>query len=278
MAHRAAMEELEQMRSTMEKMEEERAEMIAEVEAQIERALVHMAVDVDVDADDSDYGGSRPSSRMSSRSAPSTYRRPSDSRSRPLRSFSTESTLAESFANGDDMVKTERVTNTVVEEEEPEEDEATKEKRKKRFSALEVDAHDGMNAVDEGISQKSDKIAQKVLQIQRKVSVSLLSELGWNVAHGTLRSSSPPSLPMRSVVRSTAPPARVSYPSPRTGALVVPSRPAGRVGASLTPLLAPAPAARRLSVAAVRRRRLRLPLRAIPKRKSRKRSPRARKS
>lgn len=156
------------MRATMEKMEEERAEMIAEVEAQIERALEHMAVDVD----DSEYGGSRPSSRMSSRSAPSTYRRPSDSRSRPLRSFSTESTLAESFADGDDLVKTERVTSTVVEEEEPEEDAAEREKKKKkRFSAADVDLQqDGMKAVDEGISQKSDKIAQKVLQIQRKVS------------------------------------------------------------------------------------------------------------
>ena len=59
MAHRQALQELEQMRQNMEKMEEERAEMIAEVEAQIERALAHMAVDVE----DSDYGGSRPSSR-----------------------------------------------------------------------------------------------------------------------------------------------------------------------------------------------------------------------
>ena len=180
-AHRAALDELENMRSTMEKMEEERAEMIAEVEAQIERALAHMAVDVD----DSDYGGSRPSSRMSSRSAPSTYRRPSDSRSRPLRSFSTESTLAESFANGDDLVKTERVTNTVVEEEEElEEDAAAKEKKKKRFSAIDADMHhDGMKAVDEGISQKSDKIAQKVLQIQRKVRASIPCSPLRHVAH-----------------------------------------------------------------------------------------------
>ena len=166
------------MRATMEKMEEERAEMIAEVEAQIERALEHMAVDVD----DSDYGGSRPSSRLSTRSAPSTsggggYRFPGDTRTRPLRSFSTESTLAESFAHGDDMIKTERVTGTVMEEEEePESDEREKgmEKKKKRFSAgADVEHHDGMKAVDEGISQKSDKIAQKVLQIQRKVRASI---------------------------------------------------------------------------------------------------------
>ncbi|KAI1797896.1 DENN domain-containing protein [Ganoderma leucocontextum] len=175
-AHRTALEELEDMRTQMERMEEERAEMIAEVEAQIERALVHMAVDVD----DSDYGGSRPSSRLSTRSAPSTsggaHRFAADGRTRPLRSFSTESTLAESFANGDDLIKTERVTGTVMEEEEPESDERVKgtEKKKKRFSAgADVEQHDGMKAVDEGISQKSDKIAQKVLQIQRKLESAL---------------------------------------------------------------------------------------------------------
>ncbi|TBU48319.1 AEX-3 domain-containing protein [Dichomitus squalens] len=173
-AHKAALEELEAMREQMERMEEERAEMIAEVEAQIERALAHMAVDVD----DSDYGGSRPSSRLSTRSAPSAsggaHRRGSDARARPLRSFSTESTLAESFANGDDLIKTERVTGTLVEVDEPESDEHLQvaEKKAKRFSAgAEAEQHDGMKAVDEGISQKSDKIAQKVLQIQRKVRV-----------------------------------------------------------------------------------------------------------
>ncbi|KAI0655095.1 AEX-3 domain-containing protein [Cubamyces menziesii] len=185
MAHRQALQELEQMRQNMEKMEEERAEMIAEVEAQIERALAHMAVDVE----DSDYGGSRPSSRLSSRSAPSTYRRGSDSRSRsrPLRSFSTESTLAESYmGSGGDLrddfaVQPERPTGTVIEEPEAEEAEAAEDidklKKKKRFSAADMGAQqDGMKAVDEGISQKSDKIAQKVLQIQRKLESALGSE------------------------------------------------------------------------------------------------------
>lgn len=151
------------MREQMSKMEEERSQMIAEVEMQIERALASMAVDMD----DSDYGGSRPSSRLSSRSAPSTLRRSGD---RPLRSFSTESTLAESYAddNQDFMLKTERVTTTVPEEDE--ESEEVSRLKKKRFSATggEVPQHD-MSAVDEGISQKSDHIAQKVLQIQRKV-------------------------------------------------------------------------------------------------------------
>ncbi|KAI0361598.1 hypothetical protein OH77DRAFT_1469410 [Trametes cingulata] len=181
-AHRTALQELQQMRETMEKMEEERAEMIAEVEAQIERALAHMAVDVE----DSDYGGSRPSSRLSSRSAPSTYRRGSDARSRPLRSFSTESTLAESYSadlRDEFTVQPERATGTLLEEPEAEEEEdIEKEKereklRKKRFSAAELDTQqDGMKAVDEGISQKSDKIAQKVLQIQRKLESALAQD------------------------------------------------------------------------------------------------------
>ena len=163
-AHKDALTELQAMKQTMEKMEEERSEMIAEVEAQIERALESMAVDMD----ESDYG-SRPSSRMSSRSAPSTYRRPSDHRQRGLRSFSTESTLADSY-EGDGREETGKtgVSDTLVEEPEEEED---VQKKKKRFSADHPEMpQDGMTAVDEGISQKSDKIAQKVLQIQRKVS------------------------------------------------------------------------------------------------------------
>ena len=112
-AHKAAQTELEQMREQMEQMEDERAQMIAEVEAQIERALAHMAVD----AEDSDYGGSRPSSRMSSRSAPSTFRR--SERSRTLGSFSTESTLAESL-DALDLEPRVRATGTVPEEDEEE--------------------------------------------------------------------------------------------------------------------------------------------------------------
>ena len=117
--HKKALRELEEMRNTMEKMEEERAEMIAEVEAQIERALANMAVD----AEDSEYGGSRPSSRLSSRSAPGSYA--AFSRSRGLRSFGTDSTLAESF--DDDGVEGDGhrrfATETVAEVDEEEEDE-----------------------------------------------------------------------------------------------------------------------------------------------------------
>lgn len=162
-AHKEALEELNRMKEAMDKMEEERSEMIAEVEAQIERALAHMAVDME----ESDYGSSRPSSRLSSRSAPTLRRRPSDTVGRPLRSFSTESTLAESYNDGKEDGLGGTGIKTVPEVEEEEEELAPS---KKRFSASKVDLpQDGMTAVDEGISQKSDKIAQKVLQIQRKV-------------------------------------------------------------------------------------------------------------
>ena len=146
-------------------MEQERAEMVAEVEAQIERALASMAVDID----DSDYGSSRPHSRLSNMSG-TRSRRPSDAaKSRYHRSFGTESTLAESY--GDEIETLEESStadkldreNAIIEEEDEEEITLT---RRKRFSASEMD---GMNAVDEGISQKGDKIAQKVLEIQQKV-------------------------------------------------------------------------------------------------------------
>ena len=157
--------ELDRMKDTMDKMEQERAEMVAEVEAQIERALASMAVDID----DSDYGSSRPHSRLSNMSG-TRSRRPSDAaKSRYHRSFGTESTLAESY--GDEIETLEESStadkldreNAIIEEEDEEEITLT---RRKRFSASEMD---GMNAVDEGISQKGDKIAQKVLEIQQKV-------------------------------------------------------------------------------------------------------------
>lgn len=173
--HKEAVHELDRMRDTMEKMEEERAEMVAEVEAQIERALASMAVGMD----DSDYGSSRPHSRMSNISNTSSLsRRASDSsKSRHLRSFATDSTLTESFEGpieevpeADDTVTqpTPRENGTIAEVEEPDSEGSAN--KKKRFSASDMEiAQDGMTAVDEGISQKSDRIAQKVLEIQQKV-------------------------------------------------------------------------------------------------------------
>jgi nicotinamide N-methyltransferase len=160
------------MKETMEKMELERAEMVAEVEAQIEMALASMAVDVD-DSDEGGTGshtGSRPHSRLSSTSGQQRSRRTSDAGKRVLRSFGTESTLAESYVDGKDdalVGRSERGTGTIVEDDE----ESAPSPKKKRFSATEVDMpQDGMNAVDEGISQKTDRIAQKVFEIQQKVS------------------------------------------------------------------------------------------------------------
>lgn len=159
----------------MEQMEEEREEMIAEVEVQIERALASMAVDVDVD--DSDYGSSRPQSRLSARSAPrSRSRHASDaSRARYLRSFATDSTLAETYGEEEEAalqeaLSSQRAQAQTADGDEDQTEDASELKKKKRFSASEMDAQqDGMVAVDEGISLKSDKITQKMLDIQEKV-------------------------------------------------------------------------------------------------------------
>ena len=168
------------MRDTMDTMEQERAEMVAEVEAQIEKALASMAVDID----DSDEDDSRPASRSSSRpgsrisrpnSRASRSRRGSDagSRMKQLRSFGTESTLSESYdhVNEEAQAKLDLTKDAVIEEE----DENSLSPTKKRFSATAVEGQqDGMTAVDEGISERSDRIAQKVLQIQQKVRTSMI--------------------------------------------------------------------------------------------------------
>lgn len=185
-AHKEALIELHRMREMMERMEQERAEMVAEVEAQIERALASMAVDVD----ESEYGGeisSRPGSRMSAPArsvSGASSRRASDAvksgngdgGGSRLRSVGTESTLAESYGDMDDTLvhnKTDRETNAIREEEEV----SVSPTRKKRFSATQEEiVQDGMTAVDEGISERSDRIAQKVLQIQQKLENALASE------------------------------------------------------------------------------------------------------
>jgi nicotinamide N-methyltransferase len=161
----------------MENMEQERAEMVAEVEAQIEKALASMAVDIDDSDEDDD---SRPGSRMSSSSVgrlsrpnsrTSRSRRTSDAATRKqLRSFGTESTLVETYEilREEAQGKLELAKEEVIEEE----DEAPPQSPTKpnRFSASGGDGQqDGMTAVDEGISERSDRIAAKVLQIQQKV-------------------------------------------------------------------------------------------------------------
>ncbi|KXN90020.1 hypothetical protein AN958_05025 [Leucoagaricus sp. SymC.cos] len=170
-AHHEAVQELAKMKETMEKMEIERAEMVAEVEAQIERALASMAVDLE----ESDYTASRPQSRLSSASGIRS-RRASDAeaKSKILRSFATDSTLAEKCEDEPESPEVNQKEPTTLEEVE---EEPSPPPRKKRFSASELDVpQDGMNAVDEGISIKSDKIAQKVLEIQQKLESALSQE------------------------------------------------------------------------------------------------------
>ncbi|EIN13751.1 hypothetical protein PUNSTDRAFT_59127, partial [Punctularia strigosozonata HHB-11173 SS5] len=166
-AHKDAMLELEKMKETMEKMEQERAAMIEEVEAQIERALASMAIDMDDGSDYSDDGSqySRGNKSKSGSRRPSVSGR-STSRSRHMRSFATESTLAESSSKDELNTK----VDTVLEENE-EEEQPLSPSKKKRFSAGSIgDAgQDGIAAVDEGISERTDRIAEKVLQIQQKV-------------------------------------------------------------------------------------------------------------
>lgn len=185
------------MRDAMVRMEQERLEMVAEVEAQIERALASMQVEVLSDV--SEYtDDSRPNSRMSD--LPTTARRPTTpgtpgARSRKgsltekrLRSYGTESTLVDYDDDGRHHVADRSATVIEEDEEEAEGDERKKRPGaddveeipdedvtivKKRFSAegnrADKSHQDAMGAVDLGISEKSDKIAQKVMEIQRKV-------------------------------------------------------------------------------------------------------------
>ena len=193
------------MRDAMVRMEQERLEMVAEVEAQIERALASMQVDVLSDV--SEYSdSSRPNSRTSD--IPITSRKPiipgtpNTSRKgslveKRLRSYGTESTLVDYDDDARHDHAADRST-TVIEEDE---EEAENGERKKRAGVDEVDEipdedvtivkrfsseangadknhQDAMGAVDLGISEKSDKIAQKVMQIQRKVVLKFFFPLG----------------------------------------------------------------------------------------------------
>lgn len=164
--------ELAQMKETMDTMEQERAEMVAEVEAQIEKALASMAVDMD----ESDYVSSRPNSRLSSTSKYSTKsRRKSDAtnKTQPSRSNTMETTSVDSSTDREDLglaPADESLEDAEVVEDDNEDVTIVAPSKKKRFSASELEMfQDSMNAVDEGISLKSDKIAQKVLEIEQKV-------------------------------------------------------------------------------------------------------------
>lgn len=170
-AHSKAAVELEKLREDMERMEDEREQMVAEVEAQIERALASMMID---DEDNIIYRSqSRPLSRHSriaspeaarSRSAPGS-RRPSftaaDLIPHPRDSYTTEGST---IADHSDLAREKRSTldETIEEEEIPA---RSKEaiKKSKQF--------DDMDPLDATLSEKNDRIAQKVLQIQQKVYI-----------------------------------------------------------------------------------------------------------
>ena len=196
------------MRDAMVRMEQERLEMVAEVEAQIERALASMQVEILSDV--SEYSDdSRPDSRMSdiptisrrpmSPGTPKTRSRRGSVTEKRLRSYGTESTLVDY----DDDARQHVADRSATVIEEPEDEAENEERRKhsganevqeipdedltivkKRFSAeangVDKNHQDVMGAVDMGISEKSDKIAQKVMEIQRKVSSQILT-LGYGL-------------------------------------------------------------------------------------------------
>ncbi|EAU93109.1 DENN domain-containing protein [Coprinopsis cinerea okayama7 len=214
--HKEALVELERMRANMEKMEMERAQMIAEVESQIEKALASMAVDID----ESDYASSRPQSRMSARSGVRSRCASDAAKSRQLRSFATDSTLAESYgeiAEQEETIRVDKLQETI-----PEEEQEPPPVKKKRFSASDMDLpQDGMSAVDEGISLKSDKIAQKVLEIQQKLETALKTEQtspkykSYGSAHESEEDDQVPSHPRPP--RSKRVPSRASKKRTRSG-------------------------------------------------------------
>jgi len=181
--------ELERMREEMDEMERERSQMIAEVEAQIERALVSMAFSDNLsDGALSEGAGaslSRPNSALSSGGASSHNDR---SHGHHLRSFATGTTLAEnvdlvdSHPAGDELgarlSPTMMMTVKEVDEEAamdasrpaPSAAEPLSEKALRRFSATRRESHaDSLRGVDYGIAERTDAVAQKMLQIQQKV-------------------------------------------------------------------------------------------------------------
>jgi hypothetical protein len=178
--------ELERMRQEMDEMERERSQMIAEVEAQIERALVSMAFSDNMsDAGISEGGTSRPGSALSSHasSRPSS-RTGGASYNTHLRSFGTATTLApddqlvESHPFGDESgpsLHSPTIMTTVKEADEdvqpqPRKVEPLSENALRRWTSIKREPHnDGLTAIDVGISERSDAVAQKMLQIQQKV-------------------------------------------------------------------------------------------------------------
>jgi nicotinamide N-methyltransferase len=166
--------ELEKLREDMERMEEERELMVAEVEAQIERALASMLVD---DEDNVIYRSqSRPTSRSSriaspigarSRSAPGSRRHSFsavDGLPAVRDSFATVDTILAEHAQREKRSMAEEAIEEELSDHRPKEEKPRTELSKKKSKHF-----DDIDPLDAGISEKSDRIAQKVLQIQQKV-------------------------------------------------------------------------------------------------------------
>lgn len=185
-AHRTALVELEKMRAAMEKMEEEREQLVEEVEAQIERALMSMSMSIGTSENgDSDYDGEADVDGQSGSSRPVS--RLSDTpQSRPVtRAMSTDSATLAGTAENDDIIRHSVESSAIAEENEDESSNGEgvsppterEQQVQKRIDASSAPAgeqgEDAMGAVDEGIHTNSDKIAQKVLQIQQKLENAL---------------------------------------------------------------------------------------------------------
>ena len=171
-AHKEALVELERMREAMDKMEEERAQLVEEVEAQIERALASMSMAVemgDSDAESQPESQQSASSRPASRNETGSRRSSNASRSIPPRPFSTDSTLAETAETDEE---TRHSLDSTAFGEGDVEASPTMVHSGHSIRSSTVDRSSDMGAVDESIHQNTDKIAQKVLQIQQKVCYS----------------------------------------------------------------------------------------------------------
>jgi nicotinamide N-methyltransferase len=175
-AQRKAAIEVAEMREQMRGLEEEREAMIKEVEAQIETAIQAMAVGVDAPGEELDFdsgdeqAGGEAWRRIKSRKNSIASLKKIKS-SGHLRSFPTDTTLSEfppMPVRQKESMESEQSTKASLDKRVDDQDEAAV--NLKRFSALAND-EDGMVAVDAGIMQSSDRIAQKVQQIQQKVQI-----------------------------------------------------------------------------------------------------------
>ncbi|KZT61490.1 hypothetical protein CALCODRAFT_491314 [Calocera cornea HHB12733] len=201
--HEDALMQLEQMRLNMEAMEREREQMVAEVEEQIERALASMSFNDSMSETGTSRTGSRAGSRASTPGSNTGKRMP--------RSFSTGTTLRDGV-DEEDMVehqigmngaeietgkrRLEKIEERDLDEEEidikaeqrrirkareqqqyeeaADSDGSIPAAKKKRFSASrDQGTEDAMGAVDAGISEKSERISEKVNQIQMKLEMAL---------------------------------------------------------------------------------------------------------